>query len=201
MSSAAPFTVCVYCGSRMGQDPRHAADARALGQQIGLRGWQLVYGGGQVGLMGVVADAALAAGATVIGVIPERLRRLEVGHSGLTQGQSRLEVVGSMHQRKRRMAELVHAFVALPGGLGTFEELFEVWTWRHLGYHDQPIGLLNGSGFYDPLLAFLAQTQAQGFTDAGQQAMLTVDNDPSALLDQLAALAAQASGPDNFRFI
>ena len=150
MSTPIVFSVCVYCGSRHGHDPRYTEAAVALGREIGRRGWQLVYGGGNVGLMGEVANATLEAGGRVVGVIPELLLAKEVGHRHLTE----LHVVHTMHERKKRMAELAHAFVALPGGIGTLEELFEVWTWRHLGYHDQPIGLLNVAHFYDPLLAF-----------------------------------------------
>src|SRR5262249_40854428 len=153
----------------------------------------LVYGGGNVGLMGATADAALATGAEVVGVIPERLKSREGGHRGLTE----LIVVDSMHERKREMAERGDAVVALPGGIGTLEELFEVWTWRHLGYHDQPIGLLNVGGFYDPLLAFMQHTLEAGFIDGEQQSMLTVDADPAALLDKLAAEAGHATRPED----
>jgi uncharacterized protein (TIGR00730 family) len=188
------LSVCVYCGSRFGGSAAFRAAAEAMGRAIGERGWQLVYGGGNVGLMGAVADAALAAGAEVVGVIPERLVGLEVGHRGLTT----LHVVETMHERKRLMAELADVFVALPGGIGTFEELFEVWTWRHLGYHDQPIGLLNVDGFYDPLLAFMRQTEAAGFVDGKQQAMLTVGTEPAELLNRLAAEAGHATRPEDF---
>jgi hypothetical protein len=179
----AAFSVCVYCGSRSGADPRFAELARALGQAIGRRGWRLVYGGGRVGLMGTVADATLAAGGTVLGVIPESLMRREVGHAGLTE----LVVVANMHERKRLMAEHADAFVALPGGLGTLEEWFEAWTWRHLGYHDKPLGLLDTAGFYEGLLAFMRQTQAQGFVDEAQMGMIDIDHAPGPLLDRLAA--------------
>ena len=189
-----PFSVCVYCGSRFGASPSFLSAARVLGGEIARRGWRLVYGGGNVGLMGATADAALAAGGEVVGVIPERLMNREVGHRGLTE----LHVVETMHERKRVMAELAAAFVALPGGIGTLEELFEVWTWRHLGYHDQPIGLLNVNGFYDPLLAFMACTREAGFVDDLQQAMLTVSADPAQLLDRLSAEAARAGGPEDF---
>lgn len=188
------LSVCVYCGSRFGASEAFRSAAAAVGRAIGERGWRLVYGGGNVGLMGTVADAALAAGAEVVGVIPERLVGLEVGNQGL----STLHVVETMHERKRLMAELADVFVALPGGIGTFEELFEVWTWRHLGYHDQPIGLLNAEGFYDPLLAFMRQTQAAGFVDAVQQGMLTVGTKPAELLDALAAEAGRATRPEDF---
>ena len=144
------FSVCVYCGSRSGSEPMHAEAARVIGGEIGRRGWQLVYGGGHAGLMGVVADAALAAGARVIGVIPESLMGRELGHRGITE----LHVVQTMHERKMMMAERSDAFLAMAGGIGTFEELFEVWSWRQLGYHHKPLGLLNVAGYYDALLAF-----------------------------------------------
>jgi uncharacterized protein (TIGR00730 family) len=187
-------SVCVYCGSRFGTSPAYLDAARTVGRLIAKRGWRLIYGGGNVGLMGATADAALAAGGQVIGVIPELLVDLEVGHQGLTE----LHVVPTMHDRKRLMAELADMFVALPGGIGTFEEMFEVWTWRHLGYHDQPIGLLNVDRFYDPLLAFLAHTRQAGFIDAGQQAMVAIDADPASLLDRLAADARHADRPEDF---
>src|SRR6185369_11799243 len=139
-----PFSVCVYCGSRTGATPSHVEAAREVGRLIGERGWRLVYGGGKVGLMGVVADAAMAAGANVIGVIPQALMQREVGHQGISQ----LQVVQTMHQRKQAMAERSDAFIALPGGIGTLEELYEVWTWRQIGYHDRPVGLLNTEGYY-----------------------------------------------------
>lgn len=161
-----------------------------MGEAIAARGWRLVYGGGNVGLMGAVADAALANGAEVVGVIPERLLTLEVAHTGLSE----LVVVQTMHQRKQRMAELSQGFVALPGGIGTFEELFEVWTWRHLGYHQHPIGLLNVQGFFDGLLSFLAQTETAGFTDASQHAMLSVESDARALLDGMADAMQNSTG-------
>ncbi|MCD2344645.1 TIGR00730 family Rossman fold protein [Ideonella azotifigens] len=189
-----PFSVCVYCGSRHGSDPAFTEAARTLGRLIAERGWRLVYGGGRVGLMGEVADAALAAGGSVLGVIPQRLEAREVGHTGLTE----LVVVPTMHARKQAMAEAADAFIALPGGLGTLEELFEVWTWRHLGYHDQPIGLLNVGGFYDLLLGFLQQTEASGFVDAGQQALLQVQADPQALLSQIAAASVISTRREDF---
>jgi uncharacterized protein (TIGR00730 family) len=178
------FSLCVYCGSRAGDRPAYAEQARRIGTSIGRRGWQLVYGGGRAGLMGEVADAALAAGASVVGVIPESLMRLEVGHAGLTE----LHVVHSMHERKQMMAERADAFVALPGGIGTFEELFEVWTWRHLGYHQQPIGLLDVDGYYRTLVEFLRQGVAAGFMSEAQMAMLSMDDEVETLLDALYAL-------------
>jgi uncharacterized protein (TIGR00730 family) len=186
VSGARPFSVCVYCGSRHGRLPAYTAAARALGAAIGARGWRLVYGGGNVGLMGEVADATLAAGGTVLGVIPERLLQREVGHRGLTE----LVVVQNMHQRKMRMAEEADAFVALPGGIGTFEELFEMWSWHHLGYHGKPLGLLEVDGFWAPLLDFLRRTVDAGFMDDGQMAVLSTHTAPQALLDALASVPA-----------
>jgi uncharacterized protein (TIGR00730 family) len=191
------FSVCVYCGSRHGARAAYTEAARALGTAIGARGWQLVYGGGKVGLMGEVADATLAAGGRVIGVIPETLMRREVGHAGLSE----LHVVPTMHQRKQMMAERADAFIALPGGIGTLEELYEVWTWRQLGYHDQPIGLLNTEGYYSGLLQFMQHTVAEGFLSASQQAVLLVATDPQALLLELALAAGVATGPDDFRLV
>lgn len=177
------FSLCVYCGSRPGVRPAYAQLAQRLGAAIGRRGWQLVYGGGRAGLMGQVADAALAHGARVVGVIPESLMRLEVGHQNLTE----LHVVQNMHQRKQMMAERADAFIAMPGGIGTFEELFEVWTWRHLNYHDRPIGLLDTEGYWAPLVGFLKQSCVEGFMDNLQMEMLSVDDDIERLLDTLLA--------------
>ena len=176
-----PFSLCVYCGSRHGESPAYTAAARELGTAIGSRGWQLVYGGGKVGLMGEVADATLAAGGRVIGVIPDTLMRREVGHRGLTE----LHVVSTMHQRKHLMAERSHAFVALPGGIGTLEELYEVWTWRQLGYHDKPIALLNVAGYYDDLLEFMRRTVSEGFLAQTQHDNLWVSDRVDDLLDRL----------------
>ena len=191
------ISLCVYCGSRPGELPAYADAARAVGHEIGRRGWQLIYGGGRAGLMGVVADAALEAGAAVVGVIPRSLMDRELGHPTLTE----LHVVETMHQRKTMMAERSDAFVALPGGIGTFEELFEVWTWRQLGYHDKPIGLLNVAGYYDQLLAFLQQSEARGFMAAAQTGLLQVHDDVLALLERLGALATLATAPDDYRRI
>jgi len=192
--TAAPFSLCVYCGSRHGARPAYAEAARALGRAIGSRGWQLVYGGGRVGLMGEVADATLASGGRTVGVIPESLKQREVGHAGLHE----LHVVPTMHLRKQMMAERADAFIALPGGIGTLEELYEVWTWRQLGYHDQPIGLLNVDGYYDDLLRFMAGTVEQGFLSAPQHGVLQVGTDPEQLLLRLAALARGSAAPDDF---
>jgi uncharacterized protein (TIGR00730 family) len=191
--STPTLRLCVYCGSRNGAQPAYADAAAALGASIGRRGWQLVYGGGHVGLMGVVADATLAAGGSAIGIIPESLMRREVGHAGLTE----LHVVPNMHLRKQAMAERADAFIALPGGIGTLEELYEVWTWQHLGYHAKPLGLLNTAGYYDRLLAFMAHAEAEGFIDQRQQRALHVGTDAEALLDTLEALCrATATGGD-----
>ena len=184
--------LCVYCGSRQGTDPAFAAAARDVGSAIGRRGWRLVYGGGGSGLMGEVADAALAAGAPSTGVIPAALMQRELGQRGLEE----LLVVETMHERKRMMAERSDAFVALPGGIGTFEELFEVWTWLQLGYHAKPVGLLNVAGYYDPLLAFLDRSVAQGFVPPAQRALLQVETHADALLDRLAALSGRPGGDD-----
>jgi len=189
-----PLSICVYCGSRHGLRPAYTAAAQALGTAIGSRGWQLVYGGGKVGLMGEVANATLTAGGRVVGVIPESLQQLEVGHTGLHE----LHVVPTMHVRKQMMAERADVFIALPGGIGTLEELYEVWTWRQLGYHDQPIGLLNTEGYYDLLLAFMRNTVSEGFLSSGQNDHLRVGNEPEALLLSLAALAGRADGADDF---
>jgi uncharacterized protein (TIGR00730 family) len=188
------LSLCVYCGSRLGGDAAFEAAASHVGTLIGQRGWQLVYGGGNAGLMGAVANAALAAGASVVGVIPHSLMERELGHPGLSE----LHVVNTMHERKQLMAERADAFIALPGGIGTFEELFEVWTWRQLGYHDKPVGLLNVDGYYDRLLAFMAQAVADGFVPPAQQQLLQVANDPAELLDRLAEQAAQATAPDDY---
>lgn len=191
------LSLCVYCGSRPGELPAYTEAARAVGHQIGRRGWQLVYGGGRAGLMGVVADAALEAGASVVGVIPHSLMDRELGHPKLTE----LHVVDTMHQRKTMMAERSDAFLALPGGIGTFEELFEVWTWRQLGYHDKPIGLLNVAGYYDALLGFLKHSLDQGFMASAQSDLLQVDTDAIALVDRLGAMAPLATAPDDYRAI
>ncbi len=193
----ASFSVCVYCGSRPGELASYAASAHSVGSFIGQQGWQLVYGGGRAGLMGTVADAALAAGATVVGVIPESLMGRELGHRGLSE----LHVVETMHQRKMMMAERSDAFPALPGGIGTFEELFEVWSWRQLGYHDKPLGLLNVAGYYDALLAFLHTSREQGFMTNAQIDLLQVSDDPQALLTRLADMAPRATALDDYRRI
>ena len=188
------LSVCVYCGSRFGTRPAYKTAAQALGQAIGERGWQLVYGGGKVGLMGVVADATLSAGGRVVGVIPETLKNMEVQHAGLQE----LHVVPTMHARKQMMAERADLFIALPGGIGTLEELYEVWTWRQLGYHDQPIGLVNTEGYYNGLLRFMARTVEEGFLSDAQNSALQVGVDPVELLLRLAAQKTPAGGADDY---
>ena len=192
-----PFSICVYCGSRTGVDASHAQAAREVGRAIGQQGWQLVYGGGKVGLMGVVADAVLAHGGRVVGVIPRMLMDREVGHTDLQE----LHVVDSMHQRKQMMAERAQAFLALPGGIGTMEELFEVWTWRQIGYHARPIGVLNVDGYYDALLRFLQHTVDQGFLGAAQRQVLQVGEDPTELIERLHTQAGAISSSADYRGI
>ena len=183
--------ICGYTGSRHGSRPEYQTAARDFGTLLAERGIGLVYGGGHLGLMGVVADAALAAGGEVVGVIPRKLVEWEVAHTGLTE----LHVVTSMHERKQMMADLSDAFVALPGGIGTMEELFEVWAWLHLGYHDKPCALLNVAGFYDPLIAFLDGMVGEGFLKVGTREMLLTGADPVALLERLQGFRAPATLP------
>lgn len=183
MKSASLKSVCVFCGSNPGNHPDYAVAAKVLGEAIAKRGATLVYGGAEVGLMGITADAALAAGGEVIGVIPQALMDKEIGHKGLT----RLEAVGSMHERKARMAELSDGFVNLPGGTGTLEEMFEVWTWGQLGFHAKPIGVLNVRGFYDPLMTFLDHQRDEGFVKPKLRDTLLSAVEPDALLDAMNA--------------
>jgi uncharacterized protein (TIGR00730 family) len=174
-------SVCVFCGSSAGNDPRFAQAASEFGALLAREGITLVYGGGHVGLMGVLADAVLANGGKVIGVIPRALWDREVGHRNLTE----LHVVETMHDRKAMMASLADAFVALPGGLGTLEEIFEVWTWAQLGIHDKPVGFLDVDGFYAPLLAFLDHGVDAGFVRGPHRAMAIVDSDGASLLQRM----------------
>lgn len=176
-------SICVFCGASPGANPIYAEAAAELGRSLAKAGVTLVYGGGEVGLMGVVADAAMAAGGEVIGVIPQSLQDSEIGHKGLT----RLEVVSGMHARKARMAELSDAFIALPGGLGTLEELFEVWTWGQLGYHGKPLGLLEVNGFYGKLIGFLDHLVEERFVRQQHRSMLQIRDTPEALLEALQA--------------
>jgi uncharacterized protein (TIGR00730 family) len=179
-------SICVYCGSNPGRDPGFTSTARQIGRLLAERDIRLIYGGGQVGLMGEVADAALSAGGEVVGVIPEFLALKEIAHSGLTE----LHVVESMHARKALMVELAEGFIALPGGIGTMEELFEIWTWSQLGQHKHPVGLLNVNGYYDDLVAFLDRMAAQGFVDETHRNGLKVDADIGHLLDAFSAYEA-----------
>jgi uncharacterized protein (TIGR00730 family) len=174
--------LCVFCGSSPGFDPAHAAMARNLGAKLATEGIGLVYGGGSIGLMGIVADAALAGGGEVIGVMPQALVDRELAHGGC----SAFHVTRSMHERKAIMADLSDGFIALSGGIGTFEELFEVWTWGQLGDHAKPVSLLNVYGFYDPLVTFLDSVVDRGFLKAEHRDMLIVASDPDALLTRLA---------------
>jgi hypothetical protein len=175
-------SVCVFCGSAAGARPEYAAAARALGAELARRGQTLVYGGGHVGMMGAVADAVLAGGGQVVGVIPQHLMRPEVAHQGLTE----LHVVDTMHTRKRLMAERSDAFVVLPGGYGTLEEMFEVITWLQLRLHAKPVGLLNVEGYYDALLAFLRHAAGESFIAPSAWDLLIVESVPSLLLERLA---------------
>ncbi len=177
----APRRVTVFCGSNAGTDPAYAAAARELGAELAERGIGLVYGGGKVGLMGIVADAVLTAGGEVTGIIPQHLWDKEVGHAGLTE----LLVVDSMHERKLAMADRADGFIALPGGVGTFEELFEVLTWTQLGIHHKPVAVLDVAGFYAPLLSFLDTAVAAGFLREGHRQLLLSATTPTAVLDLL----------------
>ncbi|MQA10456.1 MAG: TIGR00730 family Rossman fold protein [Pseudonocardiaceae bacterium] len=173
--------ITVYCGSQMGRGQRYAEAARSLGRALAERGHPLVYGGAMVGTMGAIADAALDAGGEVIGVIPQGLVDREVAHTGLSE----LHVVADMHERKAKMAELAHAFVVLPGGAGTLEEFFEMWTWAQLGLHDKPIGLVDEGGYYQPLRRMIEHMVEEGFLRAEYRDMLRFDSDPWTLLVSL----------------
>ena len=183
------FSLCVYCGSRSGSTPAFADLAQRVGTWIGRNSGQLVYGGGRNGLMGILADATLAAGGRVVGVIPKALVEKEWAHHGCTE----LHIVDSMHDRKRIMAEQADAFLALPGGIGTLEEFFEVWTWRQLGYHHKPVGLLNLDGYYDNLLAFLATSVSTGFMSDPLMKLIQTGLDVTPLLPDLISAAGTAS--------
>lgn len=184
-------SVCVFCGSRPGQRPEYLETARVLGAEIARRGLTLVYGGANVGLMGAVADAALAGGAPVVGVLPEALRSREIAHPGLTE----LHLVDSMHTRKAMMAARADAFIALPGGVGTFEELFEIATWAQLGLHHKPIGLLNVADFYGPLLTLMRRAVDEGFVPEARAQPFVHDTSPVALLERL-LVAGQPLTPE-----
>jgi len=175
--------ICVYLGSNAGRTPVYVEQARGLGRELARRGIGLVYGGSNVGLMGALADAALEAGGRVVGILPERLQAKEVALLGLTE----LHIVATMHERKRMMSEMSDGFIALPGGAGTLEEIFETWTWAQLGFHAKPCGLLNIAGYYDKLAAFLDHAAQERFMREEHRAMLMVESSPAALLDRYAA--------------
>ena len=179
-------SVCVYCGSSPGKSPRYREAARDLGHEMVARGLDLVYGGAGIGVMGAVADAVLERGGAVTGVIPYSLSTKEVAHDGLTE----LIVVSSMHERKAKMADLADAFVALPGGWGTCEEIFEMLTWAQLGFHEKPCGLLNVAGYYDSLFAFLEHAVVERFVREEYRPMMIMEDDPAALLDRFAVYQA-----------
>lgn len=175
--------ICVYCGSNSGNNPAHRAAAYELGAFLASAGLGLVYGGGHVGLMGAVADGALSKGGEVIGVIPQSLMDKELGHGGVTE----LRVVGSMHERKQMMVDLSDGFIALPGGFGTLDELFETLTWLQLAFHDKPVGLLNVGGFFDGLLQFISHMSQNGFLKAEHAACVLVASTPAGMLEQMTA--------------
>ncbi len=181
-------SICVYCGSSPGRVDDYTEAAHTFAQAIVDRGIGLVYGGGCVGLMGILADEVLRLGGRAVGVIPESLVSKELAHANLTE----LHVTPSMHARKTLMAELADGFVALPGGIGTFEELFEVWTWAQLGFHSKPCGLLNAAGYYDGLISFLDHAAHEEFLRENHRHMLIVESDPAALLDRFACYSPPA---------
>jgi len=183
--------VCVFCGSSTGVDPRYAEAAAAMGRALVAADLELVYGGGAVGLMGIVADTVMQAGGRVTGVIPRGLFRREVRHEAITE----LHETGSMHERKALMYELSDAFVAMPGGIGTMEELFETLTWAQIGLHDKPVGVLDVNGFYQPLLGFLQQMVADGFVKQRHVGSLVADHDPGRLLATLQAVVPSDRAP------
>jgi uncharacterized protein (TIGR00730 family) len=174
--------ICIFCGSNPGNDPQYTAAARGVGALLARERIALVYGGGSVGLMGEVADSLLANGGEAIGVIPRALWEREVGHRSLTK----LHIVETMHERKAMMASLADAFIALPGGLGTFEEIFEVWTWAQLGMHAKPVGFLDVADFYAPLMEFLDRAVVAGFLRRQHRAIALVDDDPERMLRRFA---------------
>ena len=185
MSASPAFSVCVYCGSRNGSLPAYAEVAQQVGQWIGKHQGQLVYGGGNNGLMGLVAQATAQAGGRVVGIIPKALQ----SHENMRTACDEVHVVDTMHERKRMMADRADVFLALPGGIGTFEEFFEVWTWRQLGYHDKPVGLLNTEGYYDGLLQFAQHSVTQGFLSDWQLDLIRCSAQPEALLQELVQAA------------
>lgn len=183
-------SVCVYCGSSVGANRAYAEAARAVGQYFAQRGITLVYGGGSIGLMGVLADAALGAGGKVVGVIPQGLRTRELAHDGVTE----LITVESMHARKQTMVDRSDAFIALPGGVGTLDELFETYTWLQLGIHDKPVGILNTAGYYLPLIELIHKMAAERFLKQEHSDWLLIDDDIERLVDRLQSFSAPAKG-------
>ncbi len=183
--------ICVFCGSQSGKRPIYAEAARRVGQAIARDGLGLVYGGGRVGLMGIVADSALKAGGRVVGVIPEALSAREIAHDGLTE----LHVVPGMHERKAMMASRSDAFLALPGGVGTFEEFFEILTWGVLGLHRKPIGLLNTDGYYDPLIMLVDHAVAERFVRPEHRDLILILDDPEAIVSRLMTVQPPDPGP------
>jgi uncharacterized protein (TIGR00730 family) len=186
-----PQSVCVFCGSARGRRPLYEEAARRVGDALARSGLGMVYGGGRVGLMGVVADAVLAAGGHVVGVIPQPLALKEVAHEGVSE----LIVVPGMHERKALMAARAGAFLTLPGGIGTFEEFFEILTWAALGLHGKPVALLNVDGYFDPLLQLLRHAVEEGFLRPAHLALLLVSDDPEALVAQLPTFQPPPPGP------
>jgi uncharacterized protein (TIGR00730 family) len=183
--------ICVFCGSSVGANPQYAEAASRIGRGLAERGLGLVYGGGSTGLMGITADACLGAGGRVVGVIPEPLTLKEITHHGLTE----LHVVPGMHERKAMMAQRASAFLTLPGGVGTFEEFFEILTWGVLGLQEKPIGILNVAGYYDPLLHLIRHAVAERFFRSSHLDLLVVSDDPEAMLDQLTRFRPPPAGP------
>lgn len=181
-------SICIYCGSSPGRLDAYASAAYSLAESLASRNIRLVYGGASIGIMGMVADRVLQLGGQAVGVIPKALAHKEVAHQHLTE----LHVTHSMHERKMLMAELSDGFIALPGGIGTLEELFEIWTWAQLGFHHKPCGLLNVAGYYDALIQFLDHVRAEQFVKEHHHAMLMVETDPDALLDRYASYQSPA---------
>ena len=178
--------ICVFCGSSVGKNSLYKNAARETGKLLVKRGHALVYGGGSIGLMGTIADAVMEAGGQTIGVIPDFLDKLEVGHSGLSE----LILVESMHERKQKMADLADGFIAMPGGMGTLEEICEIMTWAQLGLHQKPMGFLNINGYYDQLIAYMDHMVEEGFLKPVYRSMVIVANTPAALLDKMTAYQA-----------
>ncbi len=174
-------SICIFCGSNWGNREEYKQAASAISREIARRGYTLVYGGAGVGLMGACADAALAEGGKVIGILPEALKEKEVDHKGLTE----LHLVSSMHERKAMMAELSDGFISIPGGAGTMDEMFEIWTWGMLGWHDKPSALMNVEGYYDDLIKFLDKTAEEGFVRKAHREIRIIDSDAKSILDQM----------------